>query len=194
MSKEDLGDAPEQVPKKRRALEQAPDLWVAQWLARDSLTPSERRRVQEVKDSRKRPAVRVIVGFTGTRSGMTPQQKSLVREALRGADEAHHGDCIGADEQFHELARREGVDVVIHPPSDAKQRAWCQGAIRVEQAKPYLDRNKDIVQASTVLVGTPKELYEPQPGRGQGTWSTIRYARNRSVRRRVFMPDGKELE
>jgi hypothetical protein len=63
------------VPKKRRQLEGALDVHVAMWLDSDGLTPSERRRVQEEKDRRRRarrdgPAV--TLGFSGTREGMTP--------------------------------------------------------------------------------------------------------------------------
>lgn len=118
-----------------------------------------------------------IVGFTGTRAGMTRKQQAIVRAELVGAEMAHHGDCIGADAQFHAICLELGVPVTLHPPTNPKQRAWCQGAAYVMPAKPYLTRNKNIVDISTVLVGAPKEHLEPTPARGQGTWSTIRYAR-----------------
>jgi hypothetical protein len=121
----------------------------------------------------------MIVGFTGTRDGMTPSQRARVLEILRGATEAHHGDCIGADAEFHELAVYLGVPVVIHPPEGRRYRAYCNAAeaIRIERPKPYLARNQDIVIASDLLVASPKERTEPAPARGQGTWSTVRFAR-----------------
>jgi hypothetical protein len=119
----------------------------------------------------------MVIGFTGTRVGMTAKQKRRVKKLLEKATEAHHGDCVGADEQFHELCIAANVPVIIHPPSDPKLRAWCKGAKKVCRPKPYLERNKDIVISCDVLVGAPKESSEPAPGRGQGTWSTIRYGR-----------------
>ncbi len=55
------------------------------------------------------------VGFTGTRKGMTEFQKTEVRrlltEYMHGRDmEAHHGDCIGADTDFHNIC----IDMCIY--------------------------------------------------------------------------------
>lgn len=201
MAKEDV-EVPERPPAKRRQLEAALDLWLAVWLDRSDLTPSERRRVEEEKARRKTASRRpfpVVVGFTGTREGMTPRQRAFVMSALQGWQatgvlaEAHHGDCEGADEQFHGLCRQLGVPVVLHPPSAGDRRAWCEGAVRTEKALPFLERNKEIVRAASVLIATPKEGREPAPGRGQGTWSTVRYARSRGGAPRVVMPDGSLL-
>ena len=36
---------------------------------------------------------------------------------------AHHGDCVGADEQFHGIARREDVVAVeVHPGVSAWEK------------------------------------------------------------------------
>jgi len=193
--KEDV-EIPERPPRKRRQMQQALDLWIAAWLARDDLTPSERRRCEAEKEERKRrrELAEVRVGFSGTRAGMTPQQRARIRElfaATRGIVEAHHGDCVGSDVGFHDEARKAHVDVVTHPPEDARLRAFCAG-IRSEPALPFLERDKEIVKASTVLWATPKEASEPEPARGQGTWSTVRYARKRGVPVVVIMPDGSD--
>jgi hypothetical protein len=50
------------------------------------------------------------IGFTGTRHGMTPAQRhavsQLIAELAAGAAfTAHHGDCVGADAEFHDLCR-----------------------------------------------------------------------------------------
>jgi len=189
-------EIPERPPRKRRHMEQALDLWLATWLAREDLTPSERRRCEAEREARKQRQGRakVRVGFSGTRAGMTPQQRKRIRELIERGDisEAHHGDCIGADQGLHDMlyaVRAREFEIVIHPPEDARFRAYCRGD-RTEPAKPYLERNKDIVRASTVLWAAPKEASEPEPARGQGTWSTIRYARKRGVPVLVVMPDG----
>jgi hypothetical protein len=130
------------------------------------------------------------LGFTGTRAGLTAAQAARLRELVAGATEVHHGDCVGADEQFHRIAIAAGVRVVIHPPTDPKQRAFCKGADAVLPPQPYLKRNQAIVRSTDYLVGCPKEATEPRPGRGQGTWSTIRFARRLGRRTEVVWPTG----
>lgn len=191
--KDDLGPAPDAVPTKRVALKRAPDLWVAQWLARDGLSAGQRKKLEDEKRRRREGGPPVVVGFTGSREGMTPQQRRVVEEIVRGATEAHHGDCVGADETFHWICRRAGVPVVGHPPEGNRLRAFCDGFARVEPSKPFLERNKDIVQAATLVVATPKDTREPARVIGEGTWATVRYARGRPVALRVVMPDGQLL-
>lgn len=52
----------------------------------------------------------MIVGFTGTREGMSPEQKRVTREIISqlittSVHTAVHGDCIGADTDFHHIIR-----------------------------------------------------------------------------------------
>lgn len=133
----------------------------------------------------------IVVGFTGTREGMTPTQKIAVAQMFRDASviEAHHGDCIGGDEDFHNIAQIAGVRIEIHPPENTKLRAYCQGAAFVHPPRPYLVRNRVIVNSVQVMIACPKEEYEPLPSRGQGTWSTIRYARKCDVLLRIVWPE-----
>ncbi|HMG12582.1 MAG TPA: hypothetical protein VK571_05385 [Gemmatimonadaceae bacterium] len=78
-------------------------------------------------------AVRKHIGFTGTRFGMTDNQHSEVAfllAMLGGFDiliTSHHGDCIGSDAEFHELARRCGALVEVHPgpANDVARQAGC---------------------------------------------------------------------
>ncbi len=50
-----------------------------------------------------------ILGFTGTRSGMTPEQKSAVRLHTQNLKTVHrdlvglHGDCVGSDYDFDKI-------------------------------------------------------------------------------------------
>jgi hypothetical protein len=118
------------------------------------------------------------VGFTGTRKGMTDSQEARVEDVLKrlrvtGASRFHHGDCIGADEMACWLARRHGYLIVCHPPWIQTKRAdtkWDE----IRAAKPYLERNRNIVAACQLLIATPYEAEEQRRG---GTWSTVRYAR-----------------
>lgn len=130
------------------------------------------------------------LGFTGTRAGMSEPQKRIITELIHELDSpqrAHHGDCIGADADFHKIIRDlvETCVVVIHPPLDPKYRAYCQGTLLMPE-RDYLIRNKRIVDSSTIMLATP----DGPERRHSGTWSTIRYARELGVRVIVVMPDG----
>lgn len=139
----------------------------------------------------------MIVGFTGTQRGMTNDQKRSVRRLLvmLPVTELHHGDCIGADEQSHDFAYAIGVpDIIVHPPDVDKKRAFCKGT-RILPPAPYLARNKAIVAAGTDgLIATPKDYTEPANKRGQGTWTTVGYARQAGRKIWLVLPNGDILE
>lgn len=129
------------------------------------------------------------IGFTGTREGMTSSQIVAIDELL--SDDliirwASHGDCVGADAQFHMIAREQGLFIKGHPPTDPKLRAYCDFDEMAEE-KPYLVRNKDIVDETDLLIAAPKEMTEQMRG---GTWSTIRYARKAGKLIMIVWPDG----
>lgn len=126
------------------------------------------------------------IGFTGTRQGMTPFQLGQVAELFSKTENLvlHHGDCIGADAQAHERARfYNAVRVVIHPPTNPKQRAFCLGD-ELRKKYPYLIRNMHIVDETELLIATPSG---PEVFRGSGTWQAIRYARK--IGRRLIIID-----
>jgi hypothetical protein len=86
----------------------------------------------------------------------------------------HHGDCVGSDAEAHRIAQELAVAVVLHPPDDDRQRAFCTGAVSSHDPMPYLRRNRMIVDSCDVLVAAPKSQHEQIRS---GTWATIRYAR-----------------
>ena len=141
----------------------------------------------------------IKVGFTGTQVGMTDAQKtSIVKQLTRWAKqhsslEAHHGDCVGADADFHNICLANWpheLQVVLHPPIIPHKRSFCQseGQINLPQ-KDYISRNHDIVDAVDCMIATPKET--TMQWRGSGTWATIRYSQKISKPLRLFYPDGK---
>jgi hypothetical protein len=141
---------------------------------------------------------KVRIGFTGTRAGLTEEQHQAVRSLLLlsrsdAAVEVHHGDCVGADEDVHRICGELEVPVVLHPPTNGKLRAVCLGAVREEPPKPYLARNRMIVDGTDFVIAAPRERFEPWPARGQGTWSTIRYARDQGRLVYVVWPTGNVL-
>lgn len=114
------------------------------------------------------------IGFTGTREGMNDFQKERILSTLEKLKpaEVHHGDCVGADAEFHDIANSLNIKIVIHPPLDDKLRAFKESHFILE-SKDYLDRNQDIVYASWLLIATPKEN---RVVKRSGTWSTYRFA------------------
>lgn len=138
--------------------------------------------------------MRGIYGFTGTQHGMAPRQLKAVRQLLYHMEKIHLGDCIGADAQTYHEAKRLGVFTIGHPPEDGSRRAFCDYDVEFPP-KPYLERNKNIVIAGVNgLIAAPKDFVEPTNKRGQGTWTTVGYARR--ARRHIWIvrPDGTIVE
>lgn len=131
----------------------------------------------------------VVVGFTGTRNGMTAEQRSMVREILISveAQMVVHGDCVGADADAHAIAMDLGLDVEIRPCDFPNLRAFCKNALVVHPVTSPFRRNRQIVMQCAVLIGTPATAQEQQGG---GTWYTIRYGRRVGRRMFVVAPDG----
>lgn len=131
------------------------------------------------------------IGFTGTQRGMTDKQKGVVSAFVRKFDfkvkEFHHGDCIGADSDFHKIVNDTISDIIIHPPKNKIKRAFCNGDVILE-CKEYLDRNKDIVDSTDMLIVTPGEDTEVLRS---GTWSTFRYGKKKKKPIFLVYPDGK---
>jgi hypothetical protein len=126
--------------------------------------------------------IMVHIGFTGTRRGMTDGQKRRVRDLLmhhaRRVDRlrnlcVHHGDCKGADADFHNIASSLRLHRTIHPPANDRLRAFCAGDVCLEPL-PYRKRNTNILLACDLLVATPAQAHEINYS---GTWATIREAR-----------------
>lgn len=114
------------------------------------------------------------IGFTGTQLGMTPLQIARLTKLLHfhKPSEFHHGDCIGADAQAHDIVETFPVRIVIHPPTNDSKRAF-KWADEGRLAKPYLERNHDIVDETDLLLVAPKSVNEELRS---GTWATWRYA------------------
>jgi len=138
-----------------------------------------------------------VLGFTGTQLGMTKkQQRTLKRKLVQWSSvyselEIHHGDCIGADEQFHNICIDywpHSLKIVIHPPLKDSKRAFCSytGKLEVKEPKDYLLRNHDIVDASDHMVAAPKTLTEELRS---GTWATIRYSRKINKPGSILKPE-----
>jgi len=130
-----------------------------------------------------------MVGFSGTRKGMTTLQLGSARELLNSLDPVavHHGDCVGADADFHKLCRHQGIPIVIHPPTQDRARAMCNGPnVTILPPQHYLVRNRGIIDACNVMVAAPAG---PEVVRS-GTWSTVRYAKKKGKTVYLILPSG----
>lgn len=136
----------------------------------------------------------MIIGFTGTSKGMTPAQHARVWSYLNAVPRSaviHHGDCVGADAEIHDIAASLGLDVHGHPPIDSRRRAWCAFPIGgLEDPAPYLTRDRAIVDACDLLLAAPRQMVEPKAKRAGGTWYTVRYARKVGNPYVIVRPDG----
>jgi hypothetical protein len=143
------------------------------------------------------------VGFTGTHNGASLAQlnvlaKKLVSLKEEGFDEFHHGLCIGADEQAAKIAKTLGYRIVAHPglaknPANLMYRSEWDGNDEVREAKPFIERDRDIVNETEAMLATPMTWEEQTRS---GTWTTIRYAKKQGrvegetlfILKPLFMP------
>lgn len=139
----------------------------------------------------------IVVGFTGTRSGMTDTQAASVRQILHVLGDAspdkklecRHGDCVGADAQFHASALSIGARVVVHPPLDPSDQAHCVDYFARRPPLPNMKRNREIVLASEFVIAAPyaDKPVGKHPG---GTWRTVDIARKERRSLVVCFRDG----
>lgn len=117
----------------------------------------------------------MIIGFTGTRKGMSEAQKDqlslMLAVFVSHANEFHHGDAVGADREAVALAQQYGFACVAHAAGTDP-----------------LKRNREIVAASSVLIAAPETDREQQRS---GTWATVRYMR-KAGKPVVMLSRGKE--
>jgi hypothetical protein len=109
---------------------------------------------------------------------------------LRATD-LHHGDCFGADKDAHMIGLVLDLTMHLHVPSATRFRAFCEVRLGVDVVyapKPYLERDHDIVNATTALIATPKQMTEHLRS---GTWATVRYARTVGRAIYVVWPTGE---
>jgi len=142
---------------------------------------------------------KVIIGFTGTRNGMTDEQRESVVDLVQNLKHSLstmasivglHGDCVGADADFHDICRAEELDVHQRPCTFKNMRARTDA---MEIAKPMtaMVRNQLIVDDCVVLVACPPTVKELKRS---GTWATIRMGRKANKQVVIIYPDGTLVE
>jgi len=130
--------------------------------------------------------IKMKIGFTGTREGMTDAQKECLSKGLAVGDHFHHGACIGADAEAHTIAKDLGLYIVVHLPLSDKKMIECIGD-ECRIPTDYLTRDHNIVDETEILYACPKGKKELLRS---GTWATIRYAVKTKKIVMIFYPDG----
>lgn len=128
----------------------------------------------------------IKIGFTGNRNGLNNIQKEEIHIILDKYDDiiVSHGDCIGADSDFHKLCieyrnehnsnKQKNLIIHIYPPNKSILRGFNKGDILMTE-KPYLERNLDIINNSDIIIACPIDKTKEELR--SGTWSTIRQAK-----------------
>jgi hypothetical protein len=128
-----------------------------------------------------------VMGFTGTRYGMTDLQKEALVQVVEKCTEFHHGLCVGSDAEAHAIVR-ESTSAKIHGhPTHMKDLQADLECDVLHSPKPPLDRDKVIVMRCKLLVATPLTRKEE---RHSGTWYTVRQARRWGKPVILIYPDG----
>lgn len=128
------------------------------------------------------------LGMTGNRNGISTEAKKFLINFLntREIQEVHHGDCLGADADFHNLCQERNIKIIIHPPDDNKLRAYCKSD-NILPSKKYIDRNHDIINETDTLIAFPPTEIEILRS---GSWATIRYAKKKNKKLFIVYPSG----
>ncbi len=140
----------------------------------------------------------MILGFTGTREGMNDSQKDHLREFLSAyASEIEtvvHGDCVGADTEFHALVREvlPEARIELRPgisgrDGSAKTRAYNKGD-HLHDSMPYAQRDRAIVDQCTYLIGAPLDT-----AASSGSMRTLRYAAKVRKQGMVLLREGSTI-
>jgi hypothetical protein len=142
------------------------------------------------------------VGFTGTRNGMTPDQRKAFIDIVADApiDQFHHGACVGADTDAVvalSFIRRETCRIIAHPGKSAKggenddlSFLAIELSNEVLEAKTHFARNRDIVAHAELMIACPCHADPITTTTRGGTAYTVMQARSRSRELWIIRPDG----
>lgn len=171
--KDDLPPCPQRPPKKRKALNDAPDLWLRTWHEQNNLTPSERKKVQEVIDYRRKERGRETakLGILVGKEGMTPQQLATLATVLAAASATELHTPWLPSKVYH-ACTRSGLPVTVH------------------EGRTFTAQASEVVKNSDFIIAAPKETQEPVQKVTGSVWGMVKYAKHRSVPVKVIEPGG----
>lgn len=130
------------------------------------------------------------IAFTGTREGMNEYQLEQLEKILTENRSfivyGGHGNCIGADVQFHKAFRRildRNTYLAVFPSTSKRTRAPDpRDASYIDDPESPTTRDHTIVISAGpggTLIAAPLDDNETAKS---GTWLTVRYARKRKIK------------
>jgi hypothetical protein len=169
IAKEDVPPLPLRPPKKRRQMESALDIHLAMWASSDNLTPSDKRRVEEERERRKR-AKRTTerIGIILAKEGMTPEQYAKLADTLNGERSSMSAIWhVWSRGPLYKLCRTYGVDLEVLREGSEEWRA-----------------ERTVIHNATKVIVIVN-------GESGPVWEMVRYAKHRNTPVRVIMPNGE---
>jgi hypothetical protein len=151
----------------------------------------------------------MILGFTGTRRGLSKTQLSLLPRVIATLpDIVLHGGEAHTDSEFdawlfREMDLRYACRVEVYPARfhEADRRSWALWVQRqggdpetprlIHPGEKPLRRNAIIAERCDALLACPGEMIEQLRS---GTWATIRYARVKRKPITILYPNGAVME
>lgn len=130
-----------------------------------------------------------VVGFTGTKDGLSTDQLGVLEQLLArvpGARELHHDDSVGAADTAHLIARTLSWRIVVHPPTRSRRARGHLGDVRLDP-QDRSTRCDAIARACALLVACPADPAEQEHS---DTWLTVRRARVHGRPIGLVLPDG----
>ena len=132
----------------------------------------------------------LTVCFSGTRQGLQSIQYQQLKARLLFLPISHaiHGDCVGADAEYHGLIRETcpGAEISTY----LVKGSFCAGmkADHSHLRTGHLSRNKEMVRLSNLLISCPPTQEAQDRG---GTWFTTRFADKINVPLIIILPNGE---
>lgn len=131
-----------------------------------------------------------VLAITGSRQGITAEQREFLMECASKASQVHHGGCTGADLEAHRAALSTGIPVTVHLPADsaylAPETTAPSPLVTVVPCGEQLAQYRAPVDAAQELLAFP----DGPPRKGSRTWYTVWYAVESGVPTYVVCPDG----
>lgn len=163
MAKDDVIELPAQVPRKRRALEAVPDMWLAVWANDDTLSPGDLKRAVGERQRRKRLRPDRVAGLVVEPEGVTPEQLAGIRAILERTQPTAIVQTY-VPTKVHTVSKSVAVPITVLP-----------------------DR-REVVKQADVVIACPRTANPIS----EGVWELIRYARHRSTEVSIITPDWSE--
>lgn len=133
----------------------------------------------------------VILGFTGTREGMTQAQRAALPSVVSALPERIiHGGARGADAELHAWLLMAGMapgSIDVWPASLDRWSFYADTGAVVHPIAAPLARDHIIAKNCDRLLATPRTMTEIIRS---GTWATIRYARKARKPITIVLPNG----